>query len=882
MSTEHWTRVMSLLDRVLQQPEEEQIAFLNEVCDDPALRDEVETLLLIGGEPMSFLDQGAAALGASLLDDAPPSSSSPDHSGAHVGPYRLVERIGTGGMSVVYRAERADGHYDHDVAIKLLPQHFETEHRVARFETERQILARLSHPNIAQLLDGGVTETGQPYLVMEYVDGIPITEYCTTRACTLNERLHLLRTVCQALHHAHQNLVVHRDLKPENILVTDTGRVMLLDFGIAKLLQPELHAQPCALTRTGERPMTPGYAAPEQIKGDAITTATDIYQLGVLAYHVLTNTHPFKDAGSEIQQAILNTSPPPPSSVIAKTTNNESSSDATTECPRHSKMDRDLDTIILKALRKEPDRRYHSAQELANDFDRYLNDLPIQAKPATLRYRTHKFVQRNRRSLLAASIVVFFFVGFSLFHVHRLSTERDTAQQHAETAEAVTAFMTDLIEMGDPAETRGSTISPEDLLDHGLARVYDIQDQPRVEAQIRLTLGRVYRRLGNYAQARPLIERALALQREHGPPNHPDHAEALKQKGALLAAVDEFEAAADVLQRSLSIWNHHGQSRALDRVRTQHRLAYVLRRQGYYRRSEALHHNNVQTRQAMLGASHPETLQSQKRLGITLHNQGKYDAAETMYRQAVRGQREVLDAPHPQLAVSLNSLGALYMNQGRFQEAEPLLREALGMRRALFGETHETVALTMNNLAMTLRDRGALNAAESLFEETLSIRRTQSDNPRTGTAMTLRELATLLVYNDRLAAAQDAFEEALSIFKETLQANHSFVVRTQLDLAYVRSALHGNDQAASEAEEAFARIQEIHPDSSLERGLANIHKGAIAAHQNRFTEADSLLTAGADILTSMNTSPRPLSQRQQYAHEHVQQLQRLRTNSETQ
>ncbi|MFO8231433.1 MAG: serine/threonine-protein kinase [Longimonas sp.] len=868
IDTEQWTRAMELLDLVLQRPCEERASFLNEVCNDPDLRAEVEAMLRASEQTIDFLDQGGAAATRSLLGDETLSNvvlPHEDKADSYVGPYRLIERIGTGGMSVVYRAERADGHYKQHVAIKLLPRYFETDHRVARFQAERQILARLNHPNIARLLDGGLTEAGHPYLVMEYVDGVPLTDYCAAHECSLKGRLKLLRTVCEALQHAHQNLVVHRDLKPDNILVTESGTVKLLDFGIAKLIHPTPHDTSQALTRTGECPMTPAYAAPEQIKGGTITTATDIYQLGVLAYHILTGTHPFRNSDTSVQEAILDTAPPPPSSAVRSA----SEPPTWTDDPGTS-LTTDLDTVVLKALRREPTRRYRSAQEFAADLTRYLNDHPVQARPVTWWYRMRKFVQRNRSAVMAAAGGVLLFVGLSLFHVHRLSTERTTAERHAETAEAVTSFMVDLIEMGDPAEARGGAITPRDLLNHGLARVEHIDGQPEVEAQVRLALGRVYRRVGEYDDARPLIERALELQSRHLPLNHPERAEGLKQKGALLAANDDFEEAEAALRQSLGIWNQLGDARLLDRARTQHRLAYVLRRQGEYDQALALHRDNVQLRRTALGPNHPETLESVKRAGLTLHNLGDYAAAEERYRQAIRGQRAALETPHPQLAMSLSSLGALYMNQGRFQAAKELLDEALQMRREIYGTEHETVALTLNNLAMAVRDQGDFQEADSLFQKTLSVRRALHENPHTGTAMTLREMGMLYLYTNRVPEARTAFQEALRIFKTTLDSDHSFVVRTQIDLGYARSTLRDEAVSQSRIDDAFQTVQDIHPDSSLERGLANVHYGALIAQQQEgAAQSDSLLQAGTTILASLDGSDSLYtpSQRLQYARD---------------
>ncbi|MEW5918709.1 MAG: serine/threonine-protein kinase, partial [Gemmatimonadota bacterium] len=420
LSRERWQRIEGILDEVLELPREARAKFLTQACEgDGQLRAEVERLLLSADGESGLLDDSADANAALLLGDEDAARS---RMGETVGPYRIVRELARGGMGAVYEAERVDGAFQQRVALKLVRRGMDSEEVQQRFLAERQILARLTHPNIAALLDGGQTDVGQPWFAMELVVGRPITAWCDDRRLGIDARVELVEQVCRAVSYAHRNLVVHRDLKPSNILVTDDGVVKLLDFGIAKLLHDGT-AHGDTVTHLGSRAMTPEYAAPEQVRGEAVTTATDIYALGAVLYEILTGhrAHRFRRrSAAEVERVVCEQIPEAPSTVITRTEERELS-DGTVEtvdpirvsaargapvARLRKLLDGDLDTIALKALRKEPDRRYPSADALLDDLLRRRSGLPVLARQDTLGYRARKFVARNRIAVAAAVVVV--------------------------------------------------------------------------------------------------------------------------------------------------------------------------------------------------------------------------------------------------------------------------------------------------------------------------------------------------------------------------------------------------------------------------------------------------------------------------------------------
>ena len=534
---DEWSRIEAILDEVMDLDAEVRTAVLDRACaGDAVLRAQVERLIAADTDAVQFLETPAMVYAGGLVDAASSQIQSEEREkpGDRIGPYSVIREIGHGGMGRVFLADRADGQFEQLVALKLVRSGQYGSEILGRFLRERQILARLQHPNIARLLDGGVTADGRPYFAMEYVEGEPITAYCDGRGLDVSERLALFALVCDAVQYAHQNLVVHRDLKPSNTLVTSEGQVKLLDFGIAKVLHVE-HEEPGVgptLTRLGGGPMTPEYAAPEQVRGEAVTTATDVYALGALAYELLTGRGPHQLSSltaAEVERAVTERDILRPSSAVGRaaprrTTGTAGAGDDVADgeiapetiaqargTDRHRlrrQLRGDLDTIVMKALQKEPARRYASAGALVEDVRRYQAGLPIAARRDSVGYRTSKFVRRHAIGVTATMLVLLSLIGGLI----GMAWQARVASREAAKAREVSRFLSSLFAVADPARANAADVTALDLLNRGATRIEtELAGQPEVQGDMLLLVGRIYRELGVYDRAQPLLERALAL-----------------------------------------------------------------------------------------------------------------------------------------------------------------------------------------------------------------------------------------------------------------------------------------------------------------------------------------------------------------------------------
>lgn len=536
MKSSRWDRIEELFEEALPRSTAQRADYLAHVCgNDHGLRAELEAMLAAETPARALHIERMAPRDASAEPAADPTV------GTSLGPWRVIRELGRGGMGTVYLAERADGLYWQQVALKVASPVPARPGTLERFRTEQQVLARLGHPNIARLLDGGLAPDRRPYFVMELIDGAPITQWCTSHELSIVERLRLFRVVCDAVQHAHEALVVHRDLKPANIFVSSAGEVKLLDFGIAKLLDPELFGRAESATRTGEAVMTPEYAAPEQILGGPITTATDVYALGVVLYELLTGVRPLKfDAGTSghVERAIASARIAPPSEMMGR-----------------SRRD-DLDSVVLAALRVESHRRYVSAAQLGEDIGRFLEGRPVLAQPDTLGYRAGKFIARNRAGVLAATAIA---VSLTLFAVlagwqaHRAAAERDAAQLEREKAESAVEALVDLFERSNPDMHPDAACQPvQNFLEGVVPRVLDHLDhEPAIRARLQHVFSLIYEGRGEHAKARQAQEQVVRLQRDLWGPDHPDTLESLHELGVLLLRIGEIEGARSVLEESL-------------------------------------------------------------------------------------------------------------------------------------------------------------------------------------------------------------------------------------------------------------------------------------------------------------------------------------------
>ncbi len=554
---ERWTRLSAILDQLLDVPPDERASRLAGIDEeDAALGQELRALLALGASH-GLLDRPYAHGLATMFEEAA-SEGAPELE--LVGPWRLVRELGRGGMGVVYLAERADGQYEQQSALKLIKRGLDTEEVVARFRRERQILARLRHPAIAQLLDGGVAADGRPYFAMEYVEGRPITEFCDQRRLTIDERLGLFLRVCDAVQHAHRSLVVHRDLKPSNILVTDDGALKLLDFGIAKLLGGEETSDATEWTRLGRLAMTPGYAAPEQVRGEPVTTATDVYAMGVVLYELLSGRRPYRLPGglaAEAERILLEAAPARPSVVVEAeveegTPRADERARARSSSPAglRRRLKGDVDAITLTALRKEPERRYPTVQALADDLRRHLSGQPVSARPESRSYRVGKFAHRNRVGVAATLIVVLALV------CGLVATAWQGRQRARETrkAQEIKDFVLEILGALAPERARGGEVDVRKLLDGAARRVEtELAKQPLLQAELETILADLYHKLGAHEQALPLVVRGLVTRRALLGPLHPEVGTSLRLESAVLTGSDRLDEAQEAIATALEI-----------------------------------------------------------------------------------------------------------------------------------------------------------------------------------------------------------------------------------------------------------------------------------------------------------------------------------------
>ncbi len=502
MTAESWRQIRQILEQALDLAPDCRSDFLEKACaGNTAIRREVEALIA-ADERAGTAFMAGNAVDASAILTGPEEQAS--RTGTRIGPYLMVEEIGRGGMGTVYRAVRADHQYRKQVAIKVVRGGLGDEFRMRRFRAERQILANLDHANIARLLDGGATEDGRPYVVMEYVEGRPIDEYCDQRRLSLPERLKLFRTVCSAVAYAHQRLVVHRDIKPANILVTESGEAKLLDFGIAKMIDPEESG--VEQTLTGMRLMTPEYASPEQVRGEQITTASDVYSLGVVLYRLLTGRRPYGSTGrvsGDILQAVIDTEPEKPSASItrADTLTAESISDTRDEIPEklQRRLKGDLDNIVLKALRKEPERRFASVDQFSEDIRRHLEGLPVIARPDTLFYRSSKFIRRHTAGVAAGIIALLTLMVGMVITVHETyvaRAERAKAEQRFNDVRKLANSL--LFEVHDAIQTLpGATPARKLIVDRALQYLDALAKEAKGDLSLQRELGAAYEKVGD-------------------------------------------------------------------------------------------------------------------------------------------------------------------------------------------------------------------------------------------------------------------------------------------------------------------------------------------------------------------------------------------------
>jgi eukaryotic-like serine/threonine-protein kinase len=685
--------------------------------------------------------------------------------GVAIGPYHLIQLIGTGGMGEVWLAEQKQP-VRRRVAVKLIKAGMDTREVIGRFESERQALALMDHPAIAKVYDAGSTPEGRPYFVMEYVAGLPITEFCDKHKLSMRERLELFMRVCEGVQHAHQKAIIHRDLKPSNILVTEVDgkpAPRIIDFGVARATSQRLTAE-TMLTRLGNVIGTPGYISPEQADsgGEDIDTRTDVYSLGVVLYELLTGAQPLelrKLAFAEILRKLREEDPAPPSTKL-RSKGEESATAARnrgSDPPTLARQVRgDLDAISLKALEKERSRRYGTPMELAWDIGRYLRHEPVLAHRAGAGYRARKYIRRHRIAVAAAAAIVLLAVSFGVaqtIQLRRTARERDRANR-------ITEFMTNMFKVSDPSQAHGNLVPAREILDKASNAIdTGLAGDPELQAQLMFVMGTIYDNLGLYPRAQALLQKAagicrrvlgrddhmtltvemglaslflhegryrdadsldretIEIQRRVLGPQHPDTLASMSNLGAALFSEGKYPEAVKILREVLDTERRVTGADRQATLATMNNLALGLLDQNQYAEAEALQREAVERAQRVLGAEHPTTLMLMNTLGKTLRLEKKYAEAEKLDRDVVDTQRRVLGPAHPQTAGSISQLATLLLDEGRYSEAEKLEREAVDFRRRNLGPDNPDTAISIYNLGCLAARQGRKDEALSLAGE---------------------------------------------------------------------------------------------------------------------------------------------------------------------
>ncbi len=848
MDSSRWDRIQTVFHGAADLPNSQQRAFLASACDgDDSLIAEVQALLDEDAKGSSLLDRNMADVAHDVLDD-PASRALPFK---EFGPYRMLKMLGEGGMGVVYLAERIDLHSQ--VAIKVLRDAWVSPARRKRFSSEQQTLAQLNHPSIARLYDADTLPDGTPLLVMEYVDGVSLIEYCKQHDSSLGERLKLFRSVCEAVQYAHGRAVIHRDLKPSNILVKDEGTVRLLDFGIAKHLE-DSDASP-DLTRTNVRFMTPAYASPEQIRGDRVGIQSDVYSLGVILYELLCGGVPFDFSNrtpGEAEATILESEPVKPSAVAWRAT--ESTGASSPSPPVTPAAWADLDVLCLTAMHKDPQRRYRSVEALIRDIDHYRKGEPLDAQPDSLRYRTGKFVRRNLRAVTAAALVFSIVVGLIVFYTLRLAKARNAALAEAARTQRIERFMEDLFQ-GD-AESTGPAddLRVVTVLERGEKQARALDGDPETQADLYQTLGVMYDQLAKYDRADSLLKAALNQRKAIYGPDSAKVAESLVALAYLRGDQAQLADAELFARQGLEMSKRHLPPGHPVVARAMMTLGRTLDNRGTYDEAIPILEEAIRLQSGPTGV--PADLSATLgELANTHYYLGHYDISKSLNERALHMDEQIYGDRNPNVAQDLTNLADIQYQWGNYSEAERLQRRALGIMQAWYGADHPETADDMTILGKYLIAEGHAEEASTILRQSLDILETKYGKVHPRVAYAVGELGSAMQKQGNLDEAEADFRRQAEIYKSVYGENHQQFGAALANLAGVYADRKEYAKAEKQYRDVLKLYSEALPPGHLNIAITHVRLGGALLRERRYSDAVSESLAGYDLLMKQSTPP---------------------------
>jgi serine/threonine-protein kinase len=836
MDTARWTRLQELFHAATALPPAERRAWLERAdTTDPSLVDDVLQMLEEDAHGNHLLDAGVGTVVDAVLDTST-AAMAPDR----FGPYRILRLLGEGGMGTVFLVRRDD--LASLAALKVLRDAWPSPARRERFVTEQRILARLNHPFIAHFHDAGTVPDGTPWFVMEYVDGVPLTEYCRAHATSIEGRLELVRLACEGVRHAHQHGVIHRDLKPSNVLVTADGIVKLVDFGIAKPLEdPDASL---ARTGTGFRPMTPAYAAPEQVRGEEVGTHTDVYALGVMLWELLVGRLPFDIEGLDPADAattIAAREPERPS--VARRSRRREGEDPPQPRDQGSLAWADLDVLCLTAMHKDPARRYRTVDALLADLGRYLGGQPLEARADSLTYRAGKFVRRNRRVAAASGLIVAAVIGLTSFYAWRLAQARNTALMEAARAQRIQRFMLSLFEAGEREVAPAADLRVVTLVERGIKEARALETEPEVQAELLETLGGLTQQLGKLVEAQQLLEASLASRRSTGRGDDAGVGRTLVALGAVRSDQAAYDEAERLVRDGITMLRRHRPPEHAEIADATRTLGHVLRERGKY--AEAIGVLQALTDQH---PTSPDTAPTLHELATAHFYAGHYAEATAITTRALGFYRQLRGERHPLVAAALVDLGAAEFERGRYTEAERYYRESLDIVRAWYGTDHPTVAADLTMLGRALVYQKRPDEAVPLLAQAAAIRERVYGPDHPQVASVLNELGNIAVQQKQPEVAERHFARMVDIYRAAYHDKHYLIGTAQSNLASVYMSRGEYQRAETLFREAIQRFSDTLAPDHTYLAIARIKLGRCLLRQRKFADAVLETGAGYDIL----------------------------------